>query len=157
MMIPFLQKQHVRRFDGWTIWKRWIQVKKRRPRTFWDINGYDFRRQMSLDLVDKYLCQFIQGIFFRFSIPQEFFPFLQAPPPPHPSVLSSSYRPVTAQLTLHNEKSKIKILLGDRIVSTNKQWQKRKKQAVAILQVILNKERDFLESIFKNFNFWLSI
>ena len=36
----------------------------------------------SLYLADQHLWQFIQGIFFRFSIPQEFFKFLQALPPP---------------------------------------------------------------------------
>ena len=80
----------------------------------------------SLDLADQYLWQFIQGIF-PFLYPPGIISVFASPPLPHPSVISSSCKPVTAQLTLQNEKSKIKIMLGDRIVCTNKQWQKPEK------------------------------
>ena len=122
MMIPFLQK-HVTRFDGWT------NCGNDGFKFFGTSMDMIFAR--SLDLADKYLCQFIQEISSVSPSPRNFFRFCKPPPPPNSSVLSSSCKPVTAQLTLHNEKSKIKILLGERIVCTNKQWQKRKKQAVA--------------------------
>ena len=45
-MIPFLQKQRVIRFDGWTICGNdGLKLKKGRPRIFWDIYGYDFLQE----------------------------------------------------------------------------------------------------------------
>ena len=41
-----LQKQHVRRFDGWIICENdGFKLRKGRPRIFRDIFGYDFRQE----------------------------------------------------------------------------------------------------------------
>ena len=67
------------------LWKRWIQAvetmdwKKEDSEFFGTSMDMIFAR--SLDLADKYLCQFIQGIF-PFLRPPGFFPFLQAPTSP---------------------------------------------------------------------------
>ena len=106
------------------LWKRWIQVKKKEDPEFFG-TSMDMIFAESLDLANQYLCQFIQGIFSVSPSTRNFFRLCKPPlPNPHPSVVSSSCKSVTAQLTLHKEKSKIKILLGDRIVCNNKQWQK---------------------------------
>ena len=156
MMIPFLQKQHMKRFDGWRICGN--DRFKLMTQNILD-TSMDMIFARSSDLADQYLCQFIHGIFSVSPSPRNFLPFLQAPPPhththTHPSVLSSSCKPVTAQLTLQWQ---------------NKQWQKTEKNLIKmsridipntfsfnelyliIVQLILNKERflDFWSQFLK--------
>ena len=138
-MIPFLWQHHVTTFDGWKICGNdEFKLRKGRPRNFWNIYGYDWpcmnwqrfwpKRPIPMSIYTRS----IHTRIFPFLHPPVIFSVFAIPTSPHkhihPSVLSSSCKPVTAQLTLYNEKSKIKILLGERIIGTNKKWQKNGKK-----------------------------